>query len=1674
VSSGSSQSANASSTFSEPLIAIVKDQYEDPFGGETVTFTAPGSGASGTFVDSSTNVTTAISDGSGFASASAFTANSIIGTYFVEATVVGVSSPAIFELTNKDAWYVSVSGDNSNDCLTSITPCATINGVMDKATFSAGDTIKMAGGTYTDSSNPMVSIDQDVILSGGWSTDFSVQDEVSIIDGEKTKQCVTISSGAVSLDWFWIRNCVGNGAGILAGNDVVLTISNSTISNNVASGPGGGGIYLHENASLDISNSTVSGNIGDYSGGIYAFRSTQININNSTITNNFSRSDEGSGIGFDGLSSVTNELILQNTIIAGNIGSDHPEYASKNLDCNIGSNVTVVSNGYNLIGDAKGCGFTPTTGDLIGVDPKLGPLVGTPGFHPLSGDSPAVDAGNPATPGSGGSACVSIDQRRISRPVDGDGIGGSVCDIGAFEYTTPGAADSIMIVSGDNQRAAPNLDFSLPLKAAVIDSIGSLVNGVTITFTAPTTGSSGTFSDSGTYVDTVVTDLSGSASSSVFTANGILGPYLINASASGVIGSVDFNMENTAWYVSTTGSDSNDCLSPSTPCEHIQTVLDAPGFVPGDVVLVAEGTYTDSILLRYNAFVSGGWDASFTSQIGYSTLDGEDTRQSISFIAGTNYNDVEIENFIIERSRGGYGGAIHLEDGILTLNNSIVQNNEQVVSNSCGGAICVEDYSTLNLNNTIIQENNSVSSGGAIYLREQSNLYMNNSTLLNNHTDDVGGGINTYSNSNSTIEISDSTISGNSAGYGGGVSIYGSNQNVTIRNSTISDNFAPDQGGGIRNDSGSIWIINSTISNNFSYVGSAGIYVIDGDVSLQNTTIVDNYLSAGNQGAGIYNSAGTVSMQNSILAWNYVSINGGLGDCSGNITSLGYNLLGVDRLCTFSSSTGDLVGTETNPINPDLSPLQDNGGLTLTHALMEGSPALNAANPAAPGSGGGACEATDQRGVTRPVDGRCDMGAYEGSVSAVVRPYLLTYTANHGTQLPGTLLCTQNHPICTDGVEPHPDAAHQHARDTFNYYLDNHNRNSIDGAGKIIISSVKFDTGYANAYWDGSQVVYGDAYGYPLADDVVAHELTHGVTEHTSSLYYYYQSGAINESFSDVWGEFVDLTNGTGDDSSGVRWLIGEDVAGQGAGRDMENPPAFEDPDKMTSSYYYEGSAEMGSFYPYGDNGGVHTNNGVNNKAVYLMVDGGSFNGYTVTGIGIPKVAAIYYEAQTNLLTSGADYKDLYYVLQQACSNLLWGEEGITSADCAEVKDALDAVEMNLDPVSGYNPEAALCSAGQGPSDIFFDDFESGMGNWVADNGGSPNALWVWANGYATSGTQLLYGIDDVGYDSNAAFSADVPIPASVQAYLHFNHAFGFEDPDYDGGWLEYSLNGGAWTDASGLFMDGLNYNGNINTAFGDGDNPHTGRNAFIGDSHGYVSSKYDLSSFAGQNVRFRWRMSTDSTFYDLGWVVDDVRVYTCEDPTFEDVPFDHEFYNYIMALYKGGYTAGCQSDPLMYCPDQIMNRAMSAVFMLRGHLGVGYTPPAEPWDTFADDWSLSDISWAEKWAEGMWEEGLTAGCQTDPLMYCPRRELPRVEAAVFGLRMMHGVSYTPPPGTGTLFADMTDPGYWGTKWAEQAYLDGLLPACGLDNGKPMFCPDDLVDRAWGAYLIVKAKDLLP
>jgi hypothetical protein len=321
----------------------------------------------------------------------------------------------------------------------------------------------------------------------------------------------------------------------------------------------------------------------------------------------------------------------------------------------------------------------------------------------------------------------------------------------------------------------------------------------------------------------------------------------------------------------------------------------------------------------------------------------------------------------------------------------------------------------------------------------------------------------------------------------------------------------------------------------------------------------------------------------------------------------------------------------------------------------------------------------------------------------------------------------------------------------------------------------------------------------------------------------------------------------------------------------MSKPSDYDDPDAITSPLY----CDFGSCLE--DNGGVHTNSGVNNKAAYLLVNGGTFGGRTVSALGWTKTLAIYYEAQTNLLTSGSDYLDLYNLLYQACKNKI-GTKGIVLANCTEVRDATLAVKMNAQPTTNFNPDTPFCPTRtyRVAPDVFYDNFESGTDGWTL---GKIKGTTVWAlsGSNAASGVASLWADDSYTKADSYAATKAIVLPAGSKPYLHFTHAFNFETAGvayFDGGVLEYSINNGTtWVDAKPLFNAGQNYKGSIAGGFA---NPLQGRNAFVGQSHGYVDSRYNLATLAGKTVRFRWRLGTDSADYSNGWFVDDVRIYYC------------------------------------------------------------------------------------------------------------------------------------------------------------------------------------------------------
>ncbi|MDB9980088.1 M4 family metallopeptidase [Ulvibacter sp.] len=247
-----------------------------------------------------------------------------------------------------------------------------------------------------------------------------------------------------------------------------------------------------------------------------------------------------------------------------------------------------------------------------------------------------------------------------------------------------------------------------------------------------------------------------------------------------------------------------------------------------------------------------------------------------------------------------------------------------------------------------------------------------------------------------------------------------------------------------------------------------------------------------------------------------------------------------------------------------------------------------------------------------------------------------TFDLNNGTSYNNASDVTSNSTNFTGnatGVQ-----AHFGAEQTHKYFQGNHGRNSYNNAGAIIKSYVSYSSNYVNAFWDGQRMTYGDGdgvnYGPLVSVDIVGHEIAHGVTEYSANLVYSYQSGALNESFSDIFGESIEkYASGSND------WLMGDQIGAGGSGgalRSMSNPNVYGDPDTYLGTNWYSGS---------GDNGGVHYNSGVQNKWFYILTVGESGtndNGssYNVSGIGMDKAGAIAYRNLSVYLGSNSQYSD--------------------------------------------------------------------------------------------------------------------------------------------------------------------------------------------------------------------------------------------------------------------------------------------------------------------------------------------------------------------------------------------------------------------------------------------------
>jgi bacillolysin/thermolysin len=245
------------------------------------------------------------------------------------------------------------------------------------------------------------------------------------------------------------------------------------------------------------------------------------------------------------------------------------------------------------------------------------------------------------------------------------------------------------------------------------------------------------------------------------------------------------------------------------------------------------------------------------------------------------------------------------------------------------------------------------------------------------------------------------------------------------------------------------------------------------------------------------------------------------------------------------------------------------------------------------------------------------------------------------------------------------DEAHDNAKGVYDFYKSKYDRDSIDGKGMKLKSVVHYGNKYNNAFWNGSHMTYGDGDGVrfaPLvAPDVVGHEMTHGVTERTAGLRYQKQSGALNESWSDVFGNLIEkwMERQAGKAESDSKWLIGEGiftpgVAGDGL-RSMSKPGTGYDRDPQPGHMkdYKDTSS---------DNGGVHINSGIPNKAAYEVA----------MSIGQDKLADVWYRALTTYMTASTQFSDAANFTVQSAIDLY----GAGSAEATAVANAWTSVGL--------------------------------------------------------------------------------------------------------------------------------------------------------------------------------------------------------------------------------------------------------------------------------------------------------------------------------------------------------------------------------------------------------------
>jgi Zn-dependent metalloprotease len=442
--------------------------------------------------------------------------------------------------------------------------------------------------------------------------------------------------------------------------------------------------------------------------------------------------------------------------------------------------------------------------------------------------------------------------------------------------------------------------------------------------------------------------------------------------------------------------------------------------------------------------------------------------------------------------------------------------------------------------------------------------------------------------------------------------------------------------------------------------------------------------------------------------------------------------------------------------------------------------------------------------------------------------------------------------------------------------------------------------------------------------------------------------------FSELYGAMVSQEDGTkikaaagplsinlkdaeapGSRDASYRWLSGEDdPAFGGAIRDMWNPNCYGDPAKVSDEEY---------FCDTDDSGGVHTNSGVVNHGYALLVDGGTFNGITVPGIGLDKAANIYWHTQTSYLTSTSGFGELADGLEASCAALT-GNTGlkklalgssptgggpadggalapISASDCAAVTKMIDATELRVEPTQCnfrlmFRRGTVGCGNGLVTKNLYSQGFESGLpASWTtdveADNAHFDPTVTtalplVTEGGVAHKGGSSVLYFNDKGDDGNygscngdaedyssrvGVATPQLTVPAGELPRLSFDHYVASE-VEFDGGNVKYSVNGGAYEqvpDSAWLYNAP---GGHLETAAGGNTNPMAGETAFTGTDGGqptgsWGNSVIDLLDLAatGDKISFRFDFGMDGCNGIDGWYIDNVTLSICAKPVVPPKP---------------------------------------------------------------------------------------------------------------------------------------------------------------------------------------------